>query len=76
MLLAYPFQIGIHRERSLLVYVDLKSAPNDQVERIAAEDERIPAVHDTSVGEVQVDLALAIDHVHARGADRARGPFQ
>jgi hypothetical protein len=40
------FQIGGHYTGVVLVYVNLKSKPHGQVEYIAAEHERIPAVQD------------------------------
>ena len=58
------------------MYVILKSKPNGQVECIAAEHGRVPTVHDRTVSEVQIDVALAIYHLQAHGADRPRRPLQ
>lgn len=69
--LVRQFETGGHRGGVLLVYVNLKSKPYGKVECITAKHERIPAVHDRAVGEVQADGAFATDHFQSHSADRA-----
>ena len=68
--------ISGHRAGVLLVYENLKSKPHGEVERVTAEREWVPAMNYDAIGEVQVDIALAIDHLNTHCANRARCSLQ